>query len=69
MAATHGVFAPAAAEVIRGAAPRAVLVTDTVPAAEASGLATEVVSIAGLLADAIGRMHREEPLGALVRHG
>lgn len=69
VAATHGIFAPPAVEAMRSAAPRALLVTDTVPAAEASGLATEVVSIAGLLADAIGRMHREEPLGGLVRHG
>lgn len=66
--ATHGVFSPPAADVFPRLDPNALLVTDSVPTASATGLATEIVTIGGLLADAITRLHCEEPLRGLVRH-
>ncbi|MFI7644042.1 ribose-phosphate diphosphokinase [Nonomuraea sp. NPDC049400] len=64
--ATHGLFVEAAVERLNRAGIRRVLVTDTLaqPATPAMPLGT--CSVAPLLADAIGRLHRDEPLDDLL---
>ena len=61
--ATHGLFVGPAVERLGNLGPRRLLVTDTVSAQV--GSATEVCSIAPLLTEAIGRLHREERLDDL----
>lgn len=64
VAATHGVFAPGARERLAAAGARAVLVTDTIAQAPASGV--EVVSVAPLLGAALRRLVSEASLSDLV---
>jgi ribose-phosphate pyrophosphokinase len=64
VAATHGVLVGGAIDRISKGPTRRVLVTDTLPAPSA----VSVCSISVLLADAIGRLHRDEPLDELLLH-
>jgi ribose-phosphate pyrophosphokinase len=67
--ATHGVFAEKAAETMRALPISRIVTTDSVKAPGDLGLPVEIVSIAPLLADVIGRLDRDESLGDLVSHG
>ncbi len=64
--ATHGLFVEPAAERLGRATIRQVLVTDTLAQPVAPAMPLSVCSVAPLLADAIGRLHREEPLDDLL---
>ena len=68
VAATHGLFVGPAATRLSTAGLRRLVVTDSTPLPEGLALPIEVRSIAGLLADAIGRLHRCEPLDDLLVH-
>ncbi|GAA4507063.1 ribose-phosphate pyrophosphokinase [Nonomuraea ferruginea] len=63
--ATHGLFVASAAERLSRATIRRILVTDTVAQRPDSGMPLDVCSVAPLLADAIGRLYRNEPLDQL----
>jgi ribose-phosphate pyrophosphokinase len=64
--ATHGVLSGPAAERIRGSNLAEVVVTDTVPVAPTPQLRNlRVLSVAPLIGEAIGRIHRGESVGAL----
>ncbi|MGW5157328.1 ribose-phosphate diphosphokinase [Nonomuraea wenchangensis] len=63
--ATHGLFVESAAERLGRAPIRRVLVTDTLAQPAAPAMPLSVCSVAPLLADAIGRLHRDEPLDDL----
>jgi ribose-phosphate pyrophosphokinase len=66
--ATHGLFTPEAARVLPAGGIDRVLVTDTAGTQVAPALAglVERVPAAGLVAEAIGRLHRD---GSLVELG
>lgn len=66
VAASHGLFVGPAADRLRALALRRVVVTDTVAPSGEPDLPVEVESVAGLLADAIGRLHRGEPVDELL---
>jgi ribose-phosphate pyrophosphokinase len=66
VAATHGLLVGGAIDRISLRGMRRLLVTDTVTTPEAGTL--EVCSVAGLLGDALGRLHRDEPLDDLLLH-
>ncbi|MEU6786629.1 ribose-phosphate pyrophosphokinase-like domain-containing protein [Nonomuraea angiospora] len=61
VAATHGLFVEAAAERLDRSGIHRVLVTDTVARPPAPPMRLGMCSVASLLADAIGRLHRDEP--------
>jgi len=65
--ATHGVFAPGAAEQIRNAAVDEVVVTDTIPLNdEAKSLnKVKVLTVSGMVGEAIRRIHRNESISSL----
>ena len=63
VAATHGLFVGPAIDRMQLLEPKRLLVTDTVSPPNTS--AVEVCSIAPILTDAIGRLHREECLDDL----
>ncbi len=68
-AAVHGVLCGKALERIRSSPLQRVLVTDSIPLTDAKrDPRIEVVSIAGLLADTIGRTHRGESVADLASH-
>ena len=67
--ATHGLFTERAAETLRELPIGRIVTTDTVPARADLGLPVQIVTIAPLLADVIGRLDRDESLGDLVAHG
>lgn len=64
--ATHGLLVGGAIDRMATRGLRRLLVTDTVTTPQASPV--EVCSVAGLLGDTIGRLHRNEPLGDLLLH-
>lgn len=64
--ATHGLLVGGAIDRMATRGLRRLLVTDTVTTPEASPV--EVCSVAGLLGDTIGRLHRNEPLDDLLLH-
>jgi ribose-phosphate pyrophosphokinase len=66
VAATHGPLVSSAPERLAATGVSRVLVTDSLPPAAAPGVLVEVCSIAPLLADAIGRLHRDEDLDDLL---
>jgi ribose-phosphate pyrophosphokinase len=66
VAASHGLLVGPAAERLGRLPLRRVVVTDTVAPREGLDLPVEVRSVAGLLADAIGCLHRNEPLDELL---
>jgi ribose-phosphate pyrophosphokinase len=65
VAATHGLFVGNARERLGHAAIRGIVVTDSVPLADASRGRIKVVSIAPLLAAAIRRFRAGESIGDL----
>jgi ribose-phosphate pyrophosphokinase len=65
-AATHGLLVDTAADRLATAGIQRLVVTDTVAPGDHTALAAEVHSVAGLLADAIGRLHRNEDLDDLL---
>ena len=65
-AAVHGVLSGRAVERLRDSALRRLLITDSIPLPEAKrDPRIEVVSVAGLLSDAIGRVHRGDSVAHL----
>lgn len=72
VAATHGLFAePAPARLDRCALGRVVVTDSVVPGAglaSTPGLPLQTESIAALIADAVDRLHRSEPLEELLLH-
>ena len=69
VAATHGLLVGSACDRLAAASIGRLLVTDSLTPVERPGLPVEVQSIAGLLADAIGRLHRNEDLADLLVPG
>jgi len=69
VAATHGLLVGSARDRLAAAPIGRLLVTDSLTPVERPGLPVEVQSIAGLLADAIGRLHRNEDLADLLVPG
>ncbi len=67
VAATHALLLEAAVERLDQLGLARLLVTDTVPIPSNALPTLEVCSVAALLSDAIGRLHREEPLDDLGR--
>lgn len=68
VAATHGLFASDAADRLGRLPVRRLLVTDTVMPQPALDLSVQVEPVAALLAGAIRRLHRNDPLDELLRH-
>jgi len=66
LAATHGLLVPPAVDRLRTLALHAAFVTDSVPPPDGARELVTEVTIAGLLSDAIARLHRDEPLAELV---
>ncbi|MEO3876154.1 ribose-phosphate pyrophosphokinase [Nonomuraea sp. B12E4] len=66
VAATHGLFVEAAVERLHRAGIGRVLVTDTLAQPATPAMPLGVCSVAPMLADAIGRLHRDEPLDDLL---
>jgi ribose-phosphate pyrophosphokinase len=66
VAATHGLLVGGAARRLRGLPVRRVVTTDTLPQGRSAALALQVESVAPLLADAISRLHRNQPLAGLL---
>jgi ribose-phosphate pyrophosphokinase len=65
-AAVHGVLSGRAVERIRASSLRRLVITDSIPLPEAKrDPRIAVVSIAGLLSDAIGRIHRGDSVAHL----
>lgn len=66
--ASHGVFCGPAVERLLAAPIDGIMVTDSIPLPEAArALNVEVVSIAGLLGDAMTRIHRNESVSSLLK--
>ncbi len=68
VAATHGLFVPPAPARLAALASR-FAVTDSLPCGDHPELRVEVLSIAALLADAIGRLHDNQDIGELLAPG
>lgn len=66
VAATHALFTAGAAERLARLPLARLILTDTLPTPPMPGLTTEVVPVAPLLAQAIGRLHEQRPLGDLL---
>lgn len=66
VAATHPLFTAGAAERLARLPLARVVVTDALPPPRTPGLAIEVVPLAPLLAEAIGRLREQRPLGDLL---
>lgn len=68
--ATHGVLAPAAEERLGRPEITGIVTTDTIPFHSAGLLnKTSVISVAGLLAETISRLHQGQSISALFRRG
>ncbi|WP_433498886.1 ribose-phosphate diphosphokinase [Sphaerimonospora sp. CA-214678] len=68
VAATHGLFVEAAEQRLGRPPIGRLVVADTIPQRDRPALRLSVCSVAPLLADAIGRLHRDEPLDDLLVH-
>ncbi|MEU7990014.1 ribose-phosphate pyrophosphokinase [Streptosporangium canum] len=66
--ATHGLFVDTAVARLSRSAIRSLLITDSVEQSVAPAPPPDTCSVAPLLADAIGRLHRDEPLDDLLAH-
>lgn len=66
VAATHGLLVGTADDRLGATPIRRLVVTDSVPLGRPDGLPVEVQSIAPLLADVVGRLHRDEDLADLL---
>lgn len=64
--ATHGLLVGPAAERLAGARPRLLVITDTVAPAPAPGVPVRTRSVAPLLAEVVGRLHRDDTLDDLL---
>jgi ribose-phosphate pyrophosphokinase len=64
--ATHGLFVGEAVERLAKLPLRRLVVTDTLGGVETHALPVEAMSIAPLLAAAIGRLHDDEPADVLL---
>lgn len=69
VAAPHGLFVGDARAKLASLPLRQLLVSDTLPVPDDLGVPRQTVSVAGVLAEAIVRLHREEPLADLSSHG
>ncbi len=68
--ATHGVLTPAAEERLGRPEITRIVITDTIPFHSAGLLnKTSVISVAGLLAETISRLHQGQSISALFRRG
>ena len=67
VAATHALLLDSALDRLAQLGLSRLLVTDSVRVRSSAPPALEVCSVAALLSDAIGRLHREEPLDDLGR--
>ena len=66
VAATHGIFAGKAIERLEAAPIDSIVVTDSVPLPEEKQLPNiEVLTVAGILGEAIKRIHRHESISAI----
>ena len=65
--ATHGLFVGKATESLRQEWLERIIVTDTIPQSPDTGLPLETVSVASLLAEVVGRLHRRESLSGLIK--
>ncbi len=65
-AATHGLFVGEADQRLARLPVRRLVVTDSLEQTQGVGQPVEVTSIAPLLAAAIGRLNRDEPIGELL---
>jgi ribose-phosphate pyrophosphokinase len=65
VAATHGVLCGPAMERINGSALREVVITDTIPLGDKHSARIRVLSVAGLFAKAIRRIHEGDSLSDL----
>ena len=65
---THGLFVGASAQVLGGLPIGRLITTDTVPQRPDLPLPVTVVTVAPLLADVIGRLHRSESLNEILVH-
>jgi ribose-phosphate pyrophosphokinase len=66
--ATHGLFVGSAVARLQALPIRQLLVTNTVAAPSAHPPQTQTVDVAPLIADAIGRLHRDQSLEPLIVH-
>ena len=64
--ASHGLFVGPAVERLRRLPIQRIVVTDSVPVPQPVALTLQTVSIGPLLADAIVRLHKDEPLADLI---
>ncbi len=69
VAATHGLMVGDATRRLGVASVRRLVLSDTLPVGPAPGLSLEIVSVAPLLADAVGRLQRGEDLADLLLGG
>jgi ribose-phosphate pyrophosphokinase len=68
--ATHGVLTPAAEERLGRPEITRIVITDTIPFHSAGLLnKTSVISVAGLLAETVSRLHQGQSISALFRRG
>jgi ribose-phosphate pyrophosphokinase len=68
VAAVHGLFVGPARSVLGELSLECLVVSDTVDGEDMPGFPMHRVTVAGLLADAIRRLHRGESLGDLISH-
>ncbi len=66
-AVTHAVLTPMGVERLRGSVIKELVVTDTVPLADTAGLPITVLSVSGLLGEAILRIHDNQSVSSLFR--
>ena len=66
--ASHGLFVGPARQRLSTVAAQRYIVTDSVPGAVGTTLPVQVVSVSGLLAEAIRRLHDDRSLGELIAH-
>ena len=67
LCATHPVFCGDAFKKIENAGVERVVITDTIPVNDLPKEQYEVISVAGLLADAISRIHLHESVSSLFK--
>jgi ribose-phosphate pyrophosphokinase len=67
--ATHGLFVGPAVERLLNATAHKLIVTDSVALSDDLQLPVQVASVAPLLANAVGRLHRDQSLKDLIAHG
>lgn len=66
-AVSHAVLTPMGVERLRGSAIKELVVTDTVPLKDVAGIPVTVLSVSGLLGEAILRIHDNQSVSSLFR--